>query len=51
MRAVSRSTPSPTIVGLPGDELVYNENEAFFEGSFHELKLTGAYVGQAWGAH
>lgn len=36
---------------LPGDELVYAGTEAYFEGAFDEVKLTGPNMGEAWGAH
>lgn len=38
-------------VGLPGDKLMYNGQEVYFQTAFHELKLTGPYKNQAWGAH
>lgn len=37
--------------GLPGDKLMYNGQEVYFQTAFDELKLTGAKAGEAWGAH
>jgi len=37
--------------GLPGDKLMYNGQEVYFQTAFDELKLTGAKAGTPWGAH